>query len=381
MRRVTRVTSGAAAAGTTTTSTRIPTTRRAIPSTHGEGGDCSGLTFKTWRESTDDWRDGRYYWRALRNVHGPYTAGDFKNGVGAPNHVVAKATAGVMDAFASSAHIGMVFARSLYGRRPDRRGEMRGLRDEHLLPHVSQRPELRRSGQVGLDRLSLVVASARGRRPRRVRQRRELEPSAPVALRRARPGVQQPCPGSVIAIGRVLDAARRLAGRFTSCSPGGAGVRTTPWSWSGSASSARASRSQTTQARRSTRVTAAPTPPASAVRPGAAARRDGSCTASCSTRGSTSSVATAKGRPLAYAWVEPVRRCALDRRRPGQLHGGLRGARRAPGPGRDAPAESSSGRSRASFAVTQYDATGKALVKGPLEAAGRRLNSGATLGP
>jgi len=24
------------------------------PSAHGEGGDCSGLTFKTWRESTDD---------------------------------------------------------------------------------------------------------------------------------------------------------------------------------------------------------------------------------------------------------------------------------------------------------------------------------------
>jgi hypothetical protein len=73
------------------------------------------LTFKTWRESTDDWRDGRYYWRALRNVHGPYTAGDFRNGVGAPNHVIGKATAGVMDAFASSTHIGMIFTRSLYG--------------------------------------------------------------------------------------------------------------------------------------------------------------------------------------------------------------------------------------------------------------------------
>jgi hypothetical protein len=84
-------------------------------SAHGEGGDCSGLTFKTWRESTDDWRDGRYYWRALRNVHGPYTSGDFKNGLGAPNHVVAKSTAGAMDAFASSTHIGMVFFRSLYG--------------------------------------------------------------------------------------------------------------------------------------------------------------------------------------------------------------------------------------------------------------------------
>ncbi|MDX6368852.1 MAG: hypothetical protein QOG93_354 [Gaiellaceae bacterium] len=84
-------------------------------SAHGEGGDCSGLTFKTWRESTDQWRDGRYYWRALRNVHGPYTAGDYKSGTGAPNHVVAKSTAGAMDAFASASHIGLVFTRSLYG--------------------------------------------------------------------------------------------------------------------------------------------------------------------------------------------------------------------------------------------------------------------------
>jgi hypothetical protein len=85
------------------------------PSTHGEGADCSGLTFKTWRESVDTWRDGRYLWRALRNVHGPYDARAFKYGEGAPNHVVSKASAGVMDAFASDSHIGMVFFRSLYG--------------------------------------------------------------------------------------------------------------------------------------------------------------------------------------------------------------------------------------------------------------------------
>jgi hypothetical protein len=84
-------------------------------STHGEGGDCSGLTFKTWRESNDEWRDGRWFWFAMRNVHGPYTAARFKAGAGAPNHIVNKATAGVMDAFASDSHIGMVFFRSLYG--------------------------------------------------------------------------------------------------------------------------------------------------------------------------------------------------------------------------------------------------------------------------
>jgi hypothetical protein len=84
-------------------------------STHGEGGDCSGLTFKTWRESTDTSRDGRYYWYALRNVHGPYDAAWFKEGGGAPNHVIGKADAGVMDAFASSSHIGMVFFRATTG--------------------------------------------------------------------------------------------------------------------------------------------------------------------------------------------------------------------------------------------------------------------------
>ena len=48
-------------------------------------------------------------------MHGPYDASSFKHGNGAPNHVISKASAGVMDAFASDWHIGMVFFRSLYG--------------------------------------------------------------------------------------------------------------------------------------------------------------------------------------------------------------------------------------------------------------------------
>jgi hypothetical protein len=81
----------------------------------GEGGDCSGLVFKTWRESEDTWRDGRYYWYALTNVHGPYDAAAFRAGYGAPNHVVAKSTASVMDAFASGSHIGLIFFRGTSG--------------------------------------------------------------------------------------------------------------------------------------------------------------------------------------------------------------------------------------------------------------------------
>lgn len=77
--------------------------------TQGEGGDCSGLTFKTWRESLDTGNSGHYYWAPLRNVHGPYTAQAFKNGYGAPNGTILKANAGEMDGFASDTHVGMIF--------------------------------------------------------------------------------------------------------------------------------------------------------------------------------------------------------------------------------------------------------------------------------
>jgi hypothetical protein len=75
----------------------------------GEGGDCSGLTFKTWRESLDTANAGRYYWAPLRNVHGPYTAQSFKYGYGAPNGTISKASAGAMDGFASDTHVAMIF--------------------------------------------------------------------------------------------------------------------------------------------------------------------------------------------------------------------------------------------------------------------------------
>ena len=84
-------------------------------STHGEGGDCSGLTFKTWRESENTWDGGTYYWQPLRNVHGPYAASSFRNGIGAPNGTVYKPYATTMDAFASDGHIGMVFFRETSG--------------------------------------------------------------------------------------------------------------------------------------------------------------------------------------------------------------------------------------------------------------------------
>src|SRR5712691_2926844 len=55
------------------------------PNTGGEGGDCSGFTFKVWREAEYGGDAGGYLWNKLRKVHGPYTSDRFKAGYGAPN--------------------------------------------------------------------------------------------------------------------------------------------------------------------------------------------------------------------------------------------------------------------------------------------------------
>jgi hypothetical protein len=80
------------------------------PYTGGEGGDCSGFTFKMWRESENTADPGFYGWPKQRFVHGPYTAAAFKVGAGAANVTYPKAGLIRMDALASSAHIGMIYA-------------------------------------------------------------------------------------------------------------------------------------------------------------------------------------------------------------------------------------------------------------------------------
>src|SRR5438552_10934943 len=67
------------------------------PNTGGEGGDCSGFTFKVWRESETQSDAGFYQWNKLWKVHGPYTAAAFKSGTGAPNTTVANSAAIKMD--------------------------------------------------------------------------------------------------------------------------------------------------------------------------------------------------------------------------------------------------------------------------------------------
>jgi hypothetical protein len=85
------------------------------PNTGGEGGDCSGFTFKVWRESTDENAVGAYQWNMLRNIHGPYTADRFRNGDGAPNVTYSKSGLIAMDALASAHHIGLIYATNADG--------------------------------------------------------------------------------------------------------------------------------------------------------------------------------------------------------------------------------------------------------------------------
>ena len=77
--------------------------------TGGEGGDCSGFTFKAWWERSEVGDAGFRYHYALQNVHGPYNTSAFKNGEGAPNIVVAKSSTTDMDAFSSTWHMGMIY--------------------------------------------------------------------------------------------------------------------------------------------------------------------------------------------------------------------------------------------------------------------------------
>lgn len=85
------------------------------PNTGGEGGDCSGFTFKVWRESESTSDAGYYQWNKLWKIHGPYTAEQFKSAAGAPNYPLSKSAAIKMDAFASTGHIGMIYATNANG--------------------------------------------------------------------------------------------------------------------------------------------------------------------------------------------------------------------------------------------------------------------------
>ena len=80
------------------------------PNTGGEGADCSGFTFKIWRETESQSSTAFHQWWRLRSIHGPYVASEFKQALGAANYPLSKAAAIKMDAFASTDHVGMIYA-------------------------------------------------------------------------------------------------------------------------------------------------------------------------------------------------------------------------------------------------------------------------------
>lgn len=86
------------------------------PDANGEGGDCSGFTFKSWAMSKDMSIIDKRHWEILDNIHGPYTAADYEAGIGA-THDIGKSYSSTqyMDAFASSTHIGMIYAEQADG--------------------------------------------------------------------------------------------------------------------------------------------------------------------------------------------------------------------------------------------------------------------------
>jgi hypothetical protein len=79
-------------------------------STHGEGGDCSGFTFKSWALEKTAGNNGKQKWDRLHYIHGPYTAASFKDPAsGWPIENITKTSAYEMEAFASSSHVGMIW--------------------------------------------------------------------------------------------------------------------------------------------------------------------------------------------------------------------------------------------------------------------------------
>ena len=123
------------------------------PNTGGEGGDCSGFTFKVWRESLNQGDADFYQWGLLRNVHGPYRAIDFKAGVGAAERHCRKVGAR-QDGCACERWSHRTDLRREPGRiGSSDRSEGRGVRHEHLDAYLSRKLELQR---CPTDRVELV---------------------------------------------------------------------------------------------------------------------------------------------------------------------------------------------------------------------------------
>jgi hypothetical protein len=216
---------------------------------------------------------------------------------------------------------------------------------------------------VGLDRLSLAVlllpfvllaaCDSGGDRPERLLYGQIAQEFRPVA-------------GGVIALGRVLDGTT-VGGRFTSCRPTGAGVRTDAvvveriGVFGESLTFADAAHKILYACDGGTDPAGERKPPWCGTSAGllyGGKLLDPRLDILCRDR---------NGRPLAYAWVEPaagVRWIGVDQGTYTEVYEVLAGL-----PVRIASARGvQPSRARATFEVTQYDSHGKELVKGKLEA-------------
>ncbi len=215
---------------------------------------------------------------------------------------------------------------------------------------------------MGLDRLSLTLLLAvvllagcdsGGGRPERLLYGQAAQEFRPV-------------PGSVIANGRVLNGTT-LGRRFTSCRPTGAGVRTDAvvveriGVFGESLTFADSGHKILYACDGGTDPAGERQPPWCGSSAGllyGGKLLDPRLDILCRDR---------KGRPLAYAWVEPaagVRWIGVDQGTYTEIYEVLAGL-----PVRIASAHGiQPGRARATFDVTQYDSQGKELVKGKLEA-------------
>ena len=82
------------------------------PDTEGEGGDCSGFTFKSWELRSTEGAQGFSWWSRLMDQHGPYSSYDFHSPIDTdPFKTISKSrdTTMYMDAFAKSGHVSMIW--------------------------------------------------------------------------------------------------------------------------------------------------------------------------------------------------------------------------------------------------------------------------------
>jgi hypothetical protein len=82
------------------------------PDSGGEGPDCSGLVFKSWRLRLTWGADGFWWWSRVQNIHGYYGSDTFHApGSGLPFYKLSsksRSTTVFMDAFAKSGHVGLL---------------------------------------------------------------------------------------------------------------------------------------------------------------------------------------------------------------------------------------------------------------------------------